>query len=490
MSNKGETMLIDKISKDYLLDDKAIQEFLLKGYVLIQTDHEPGFHQEISGKLTHVLEEEGNPGNNILPRIPQLSKVFSNEPVRGALTSLLGPDYTMHPHRYCHLNRPGSKGQNWHKDDYIFDQNVRHHRFRWVMAFYYPQEVTADMGPTGIMPGRHFFNSISSSEPDQSIEEEYKLCGPAGTVAIVNFDVWHRATANTSDKNRLMLKFQFLRMSEPMAPSWDNREEDWLIERKEDSELGSEDIWHWLRGESNPKSVYNERLSNTVDRLGSDEEHDRLKAIYELGCMGEEAVEPLIVELRNQAQNLDENTLGSSPADPQGSNPAELSAAHALARIGGDAVDQLVHELSHEDWRIRAVSADILGDIGCKAVAAADQLNKLLVDKNTWVRRNAAEALGYIGVVDETTVNALVGVLTDEDERVRRNAALTLAKIGPLAKNAVEILAGLVSDESRYVRYNTVLALRRIGTPEALVILWDEFESTRWCEITTADSPY
>ena len=71
----------------------------------------------------------------------------------------------MHPHRYCHLNRPGSKGQNWHKDDYIFDQNVRHHRFRWVIVFYYPQEVTSDIGPTGILPGRHNFNTISSSDP-------------------------------------------------------------------------------------------------------------------------------------------------------------------------------------------------------------------------------------------------------------------------------------------------------------------------------------
>ena len=483
-------MLSNEISKRYLLDDRSIQEFLLKGYVLIKTDHDPSFHQEISGKLTHLLEKEGNPGNNILPRIPEVSKVFSNEPVRGALTSLLGPDYTMHPHRYCHLNRPGTKGQNWHKDDYIFDQNVRHHRFRWVMAFYYPQEVTADMGPTGIMPGRHFFNSISSSEPDQSIEEEYKLCGPAGTVAIVNFDVWHRATANTSDRNRLMLKFQFLRMSEPMAPSWDNREEGWLFEGKEESELGSEDIWHWLRGESNPKSICNEWLSNTVGRLGSDDEYDRLKAICELGCMGGEAVDPLIVELRNQALDLNVNKLGGSPADPQGSNPAELSAAHALARIGEAAVDRLIHELSHHDWRVRAVTADILGDIGCKATVAADQLNQLLTDDNVWVRRNAAEALGYIGVSDEVTVNALTEALTDEDERVRRNITLTLAKIGPSAQNAVEMLAELVWDESRYVRYNTILALRRIGTAQASEVLWEELESTRWCEITTVDSPY
>ena len=481
-------MLNDEILKDHLLDDRSMQEFLLKGYVLIKTDHEPCFHKEISDKLIQVVDQEGNPGNNILPRIPQISKVFSDDSVRGALTSILGSDYTMHPHRYCHLNRPGSKGQNWHKDDYIFDQNVRHHRFRWVMAFYYPQEVTADMGPTGILPGRHFFNSISSSEPDQSIEEEYKLCGPAGTVAIVNFDVWHRATANTSNKNRLMLKFQFLRMSEPQVPSWNNKVEDLAIEQERNS--GVKDIWYWLRGKKVPKSVCSAKLSNTVDLLKSDDEQQRLKAMYELGDIGEDAVVPLIEELRDQALDINENKLGGSPADPQGSNPAELSAAHALARIGEAAVDRLINELSHQDWRVRAVAADILGDIGSKATAAADQLNRLLADDNIWVRRNAAEALGYIGVSDETTVNALTEALTDEDERVRRNITLTLAKIGPSAQNAVEMLAELVWDESRYVRYNTVLALRRIGTTQASAVLWEELESTRWCEITTVDSPY
>ena len=34
-----------------------------------------------------------------------------------------------------------------HQDSYENDQNVRHHRTRWTMAFYYPQDVSLDMGP-------------------------------------------------------------------------------------------------------------------------------------------------------------------------------------------------------------------------------------------------------------------------------------------------------------------------------------------------------
>src|SRR5207249_2173216 len=110
------------------------------------------------------------------------------------LTSVLGPSYAMHPHRYCHLNRPGSDAQRLHKDDYSYsgDRDVRHHRSRWAMAFYYPQDVTEEMGATSILPGSQYYMT-QSHDPENA---ELPLCGPAGTVTIVNFDVWHRATAN------------------------------------------------------------------------------------------------------------------------------------------------------------------------------------------------------------------------------------------------------------------------------------------------------
>ena len=112
------------------LDDRAIREFISQGYTLVQADQPLEFHRAISKKIDATLDAEGNPGNNILPRVPELGAVFDSPSVKGALHSLLGPGYSMHPHRYCHLNRPGSKGQNWHKDDYVFDSNARHHRFR------------------------------------------------------------------------------------------------------------------------------------------------------------------------------------------------------------------------------------------------------------------------------------------------------------------------------------------------------------------------
>lgn len=474
----------------HLLNDDAMRQFISRGYLLIQADQTPEFHSQVRAKLKKVIDDEGNPGNNILPRVPEIGQVFSSAPVQGALTSLLGPNYSMHPHRYCHVNRPGSEGQSWHKDDYIFDQNVRHHRFRWIIAFYYPQEVTPDMGPTGVMPGRQYYNGISDSNPARSTETELKLCGPAGTVALVNFDVWHRATANTSQSERYMLKFQFLRMQEPQAPTWNNQIEAWQpIDGDKHSPLSS-DIWHWLRGEKNTAPEIDSDLTDRLATLDSDDETQRLDAIYALSTIKKPAVPSLIEVLRRQARGIDPKNLTSTPADPQGSNPAELSAAHALSALGEIAVEPLVAELDHNDWRVRAAATDVLGNIGKEATTATQALSHCLKDNNMWVRRNAAEALGNIATKDEGTIDALQAVLNDDDERVRRNAALALAKIGPFAEPSVHTLTPLLNDENRYVRYNASLALQRIGTPAAQEALWTAMDTARWCAITTKETPY
>lgn len=470
----------------HLLDDRAMAQFIAQGFTLIQSDQPASFHQQMCADLDQIHADEGNPGNNILPRLPQIGQVYDSPPVRGALTSLLGPGYSMHPHRYCHLNRPGSEGQGWHKDDYVFDQNVRHHRFRWVMAFYYPQDVTEDMGATAVMPGRQFHNTISSRDADQSTETELKLCGPAGTVALVNFDVWHRATANTSPNNRYMLKFQFLRMAEPVGPSWDNQTNEWPGVEADQHPLLSAEVWHWIRGADGSQTQPDGEPARLED-LDDEDEDRRLQAVYGL-CDGQ--IPALLEALRRQARGLPEEQPPSSPANPQGSNPAELSAAYALAAVGPAAVGPLAEELEHADWRVRAAAADVLGNMGRAAGSAAPRLADCLADDNMWVRRNAAEALSNLAPDDEQTMARLVEALGDEEDRVRRNAALALAKIGPAAAPAVDGLVTLLDDENRYVRYNGALALQRIGTPEALQALCDNLSTARWCPLTTTQTPY
>ena len=80
-----------------LLSDEEVQRFIVDGCLAVQADYPPSFHASIRDQIEAVFAAEGNPGNNILPRVPQIGRVFEHPNVKGALTSLLGPDYILKP---------------------------------------------------------------------------------------------------------------------------------------------------------------------------------------------------------------------------------------------------------------------------------------------------------------------------------------------------------------------------------------------------------
>jgi hypothetical protein len=203
--------------RSYLLDDEGIRKFIVEGYTLIETDFPPEFHEAVYRQIETVFENGGNPGNAILAKVPALQEVYDHPAVRGALTSILGQHYVMHPHRHCHVNAPGSGGGVWHQDDV----NVRHHRIWRLLAMYYPQDVTEEMGPTVILPGTQYHNMPTTRMRSYTnFKSQLPLCVRAGTVAITHYDVWHGNMANRSTKKRFMLKFIFDRTEEPRGPAW------------------------------------------------------------------------------------------------------------------------------------------------------------------------------------------------------------------------------------------------------------------------------
>ncbi len=483
------------VDKAYLLNPEEIRDFIVNGYIQIQADFSTDLHGHIYQQIEEVLAKEGNPGNNLLPRIPEIQRVFEHPKVSGALTSLLGPNYLIHPHRYCHLNTPGSDGQTWHKDDYVFDQKVRHHRFRWVMAFYYPQDTTEDMGPTGVLPGKQYYNTVSDTDPAQSTERATALCGQAGTVTIVNFDTWHRAMANRSDKKRYMLKFQFTRMEEPSQPLRSNGHTNWQPADNDRHQALSRHVWNWLSQSRNAEPAHatsdeNGSVSQLIASLRDSDERARLNSAYALGEMGKSVVPALMQTLRDEAEALAKKNVAKTAANPQGGNPAELYSTQALTEVGQPSVPALISALGDTSWPTRAAAADTLGNLGSLAKEAVPGLIQGLRDESSWVRRNAAEALGTIAAPAEDIVPVLAQVSNDSEMLVRLNAVMALAKIGQSAEDIVPTLAGRLSDEGRYVRYYAAAVLRQIGTPEARNALWDDLLTSRWCPITTAENPY
>ena len=89
------------------------------------------------------------------------------------------------------------------------------------MAFYYPQDTTLDMGPSAVVPCSQYLTE------ERGLDAEQVLEGPAGTVTIVHYDLFHRGLANRSPDTRLMIKFLFARMEEPVRPSWNATQAAW-----------------------------------------------------------------------------------------------------------------------------------------------------------------------------------------------------------------------------------------------------------------------
>ena len=445
-----------------LLTDSQMQEFIVNGFVSVKADFSPAFHESVRTQAEAIFLTEGNPGNDILPKIPELGVLFTHPAVTGALTSILGSGYAMHPHRHCHLTPPQQPGQRHHQDSYEDDQNVRHHRTRWAMAFYYPQDVSAQMGPTSVLPASQYYTSRTQAER----EEEALLCGDAGTVTIVHYDLWHRATTNRSDRNRFMIKFLFCRMAEPTAPSWDCSSSVWRDPAASDKlpKLWRS-VWNWHTGnevsnggrkEGGHAGVSAARSERSIKEEVKDlPEAERLENIYRLSSQGQEGAAMLMEMLPEEAVALLDHNQAA-----QHTNPSQLISSFGLSSQGALAVPYLVNALTAEDWPLRAAAADILGDIGLTARNAVPSLLDCLKDDSEWVRRNAAEALGNIASAE--AVPRLTRLLTgDCSHFVRHNAALSLAKIGPDAEAASSSLHLALTDSNLYVRENSRLALAR-----------------------------
>ena len=445
-----------------LLNDSQMQQFIVNGYVTVKADFPRPFHQSVYAQAQKIFSALGNPGNGILPAIPELADLFSHPAVTGALTSILGPGYAMHPHRHCHLTPPRQSAQRHHQDSYEDDQNVRHHRTRWAMAFYYPQDVTVDMGPTSVLPASQYYTSRDQAEK----QEEVLLCGEAGAVTIVHYDLWHRATTNRSDRNRFMMKFLFCRMEEPAAPSWNCSNPLWRdLAAADDLPRLWQSVWNWhLGNEALPlqqTDVNAGKWTSSAEKQHVDEdkgplEAARLERVYRLSSQGQEGSAELLKMLEEEASAMLDDNLAAPHT-----NPSQLFSAFGLSAQGAAAVPYLLKLLRSDKWPLRAAAADILGDIGLPAAPAVSRLTDSLKDESEWVRRNATEALGNIASPE--AVHRLATLLTDDScSTVRHNASLALAKIGREAENVRPSLIRALEDANPYVRGNARLALARI----------------------------
>ena len=223
------------MNKQFLLGDAEVANFIVNGFHLIQPDLPRELNKSIASQLD-ILDY--NPGDAITDVIPDLMKVIENEHVQGALVSLLGNEFELQGHRHWHCKPPHSKHMKWHQDG-MNNRNTFINRF---LALYYPTDITADMGPTIIVPGTQFRNAPTDRMAHYTnIRGQVPLIVKAGTVALTHYDLWHGTAANTTNKKRHMIKFLLRRTKQNDKPSWDHDPENLRKATDWDSRAKAED---------------------------------------------------------------------------------------------------------------------------------------------------------------------------------------------------------------------------------------------------------
>ena len=454
-----------------LLSDQQMQEFIMGGYVTVHTALPEEFHASIRRQADALLGAEPNPGNNLLPRLPDLARMLADPAVHGALTSILGPGYLLDDHRYCHDNRPGSKPQSMHQDG----GSQGDHRTRKVLLLYYPQDTPDELGPTGVLPGSQYYDQ----RPDGTAVQ--KVTGTAGTVTITHYELWHGATANRTQRPRYMMKFLLHRMQEPEAPSWNAGDAGWDT----DSALWRT-MWRWHRGAGAGPGRHQAAGSGGDNGSLADPDLQRgMEAAYALAgsATGDGAT---------VAARVCEALAGDCAATAD-------RAVYALAALGPAAVPALGAALTHRKAGARARAARALAEMGGATAAAEPALRRALSDDDTTVRSWAASALGTgCGADAEASIAALAASidadLPDRGYR-RQTSAHAMARLAgkveaDAADRVVRLLAPHLDSGNRYVRGLTAAALRRLGTPAATELLLDWLTVARWCPVTAPDSPF
>ena len=500
-----------------LLTPQQIQEFLVNGFLVLKADQDAAFFGALFEHCNRMLaERKGNEGNNILPHMPEIQEIFDCPTIKGALTSLLGPRYMMHPHRHMHTNQKG-EGGGWHKDSYWgYTRKIRNHRPWWVMIMFYPQDVPPEMGPTGVVRGSqcHLDRLGKGNDEIGSVH----VTGQAGTCFLIHYDIWHRATANTTMNTRHMLKFEFIRLDPPFEgsqeclPRQQSELGDWTAPETDLPPAPHQGMWrqhwNWLKGSRTPAK--RPRMSGNVGRqieaLKSGDPQQRANAADALETLGPAAVEAIPALIETLADTYEPAALnaayalaaiGSEAIAPvvraMRSSPARASlmACYALSAMSAEAAPALLNVLASDaEPRVRAQAAFALGEIPSVEPQVLEGLAAALRDVDPFVRHCAIEALGHKGAAASAVLDSVLESLSDSDTDVRFNAVLALCRMGRAASPAVSALAKCLKDTDRYVRGYAVEALRHIGTAEAHAVLIPYLMTTRWCESTTHASTF
>ena len=522
-----------------LLGDAAVREFVANGFVRLTPDVGPDVHRDVDRLLRRACEHESWHGNNILSRVPKMYEVLDCSVVRGALISLAGPDYYLHPHRAVPTSTPAERpaeldpaadappmgkgsraGSGWHQDAQSPLARARHHVPRYLIGFYFPHDTPLAMGPTRIQAGSYLH--AHPVAPHAVVLNPV----PAGTFYLLHFDMVHAGFPNGTDATRYMVKFVFARTRHPECPSWRNVEAEW---RRPDGCIPEHDLpatwtylWNWMRGAPDGGGDFG-TTSERTDGSDPGGQARRLEAIYAGAARAD--VDGLAAVLAARAgQGRHERVLARDadghpvPRDDIRGYPLRWNeravvmedATYALAACGPRALPALLELLERDDPWMRINAAFALGEMGPGAREAVPALTGLLDDPRQQVVRQALDALGAIGRGIDAALPKIDGLLQTKnpawqeaqvmrgwvaEDQVLLNAAFVL--LNAVSNDAHADLPAIEAIASRglgrgngYVDAVLAETLVRVATPSAHARALRFLSERRWDETLGREKPF
>ena len=146
------------------------------------------------------------------------------------------------------------------------------------------------------------------------------------------------------------------------------------------------------------------------------------------------------------------------------SNGASQPAAHALAKIGADAIPAFVEATTSANPTVRQLGTHGLEQVG---ISAIPNLVDLLGSKFVDVRRGASAFLIHYPVNDKMVIIGLGYATKDADIEVRRNALSAIQSRGPGAKLAEPYVVDLLADSDAHTRQTAFHTLQNLGVDSA-----------------------
>ncbi len=452
------------MDKPMLLSDRQIQQFIADGYLVIRLNMDPWVHRVIDKKFNWLAENERNPGNNIVARLPELNLILDSNEVRGAMISLLGEDHVRIPHCHWHYRKSETMEENYpnreykdiiaagsHQDSYNPSKTGKIHAMEYIRFMYYSHDIELENGPTHVSPGTQYHQKVE--EEDAHLETP--VLGKAGTVFISHFDLIHSGSPNLSDRTRNMIKFIYKKNKKTLKPSWDHKSTKW-INKKTSAAYKTENCWkyHWHQLCNIKETSQTLKKSNLFDKTSFDEVQSTEALVNKIQVIGNQpqAIDFLISKLNTSHQAI------------------RTSAIYALGDIGKNAVQPLLKYLKKREPTCtnteRVSGGSFSFDdathslIACGAVKSED-IEKLLTPSNFWSKINAMHLVDSLEIMSESIKQSILKCLNSKSDLLISYAALTIGKIDE--KEMVPVLLNILDKKYRKKNHDEIVNKRANG---------------------------